>query len=275
MNKALLIGINRYPPPAEKLEGCINDIRDMAELLRSNYGFEETDMGLICDGAATSAAISGALSELMAGVSSGDRVLFYYSGHGTQMLGQNGEVVDAICPVDFDFDVPTLEHAITAKDFARIFAVIPQGVEFNWLSDSCCSGNLTRALLRRGARSKFLRPPPAIQAEIDRRLRAPQPRLSRFENACPLNGGFISACGPTETSWDAVFPTASGDRANGAFTYFALRELKRTPYAVLTTLCLAITEELHRGRTKFKQSPEVKGSSQIISRPFLGGYPGA
>ena len=32
-NKALLVGINKYPDPRNELRGCVNDILDMAHFI--------------------------------------------------------------------------------------------------------------------------------------------------------------------------------------------------------------------------------------------------
>ncbi len=41
--RALLVGINRYPDPADELRGCVNDVVLMRETLERRYGF--TDPG--------------------------------------------------------------------------------------------------------------------------------------------------------------------------------------------------------------------------------------
>ena len=37
MNKALLVGINAYP--GNELEGCVNDVMDMRDFLKSKCGY--------------------------------------------------------------------------------------------------------------------------------------------------------------------------------------------------------------------------------------------
>ena len=37
--KALLVGLNRYPDPENTLRGCINDVRQVGDLLRAHFGF--------------------------------------------------------------------------------------------------------------------------------------------------------------------------------------------------------------------------------------------
>src|SRR5262249_33204890 len=142
MNRALLVGINAYP--GNELHGCVNDVTDMAEFLVGHCGFDEGDIRLLTDSRATTDAIKERLNWLLDGLKAGDRVVFHYSGHGAQfpIRGANGKVTrvdECICPVDFDW---TEEHAIRDKQFGDMFKLIPSGVDFEWVSDSCFSGDL-------------------------------------------------------------------------------------------------------------------------------------
>ncbi len=51
MNKAVLVGINEYP--GCPLEGCVNDVSDMAQFLTSKCGFAPRDIRLVTDAQAT------------------------------------------------------------------------------------------------------------------------------------------------------------------------------------------------------------------------------
>ncbi|HEY5190527.1 MAG TPA: caspase family protein, partial [Candidatus Deferrimicrobium sp.] len=58
MKKALLVGINRYPDPGNELKGCVNDVRQMADTLKSRYGFAgDGNMRILTDARATTKAI--------------------------------------------------------------------------------------------------------------------------------------------------------------------------------------------------------------------------
>jgi hypothetical protein len=238
----------------------------MKDLLLKQYGFNDQEIKVLADAQATKQAIVDGLKWLMDAAGAGNRLLFHYSGHGTQLPIDARTVVDSICPVDFDF---TPKHAVTAKDFASIFSAIPLGTQFNWLSDSCYSGDLTRALLPQGAKARYLPPPPDVQQAIAAALRTENVRMFRFESSSPLHGGFISGCGPNETSADAAFRVFGKIRYNGAFTYFFLQEVKGQTVLALTKLAHVIISDLRRG--EYTQTPHVKGSETIISQPFLGG----
>jgi hypothetical protein len=144
MDKALLVGINRYP--AAPLRGCVNDVTDLAQFLVDSCGFAMGDVRLIADERATKTEITDRLNWLVDGAKPGDRLFFHFSGHGTQMATRDhqGEIDgldEVICPVDFDW---TDDHVIRDKDFRRVFGSIPEGCQFVWVSDSCHSGDLER-----------------------------------------------------------------------------------------------------------------------------------
>src|SRR5438034_24071 len=169
MNRALLVGINAYP--GNELQGCVNDVTDMADFLVSHVGFDESDIRLVTDDRATTQAIVERLNWLTQGVQAGERILFHYSGHGAQfpIRDQNGKVTrvdECICPVDFDWTEP---RAIRDKEFHQLFASVPKGVEFTWVSDSCFSGDLARVFLLSNLKVKVKAMP--MPADIAWRLR--------------------------------------------------------------------------------------------------------
>ena len=125
MDRALLVGINSYP--GAPLAGCVNDVMDMAAFLTAKCGFAADSIRLLTDTRATTAGILERLDWLLDGLTAGDRVMFHYSGHGTQVAlrdasGAVDRMDDAICPVDFDW---TEERMIRGVQFKQLFANIP------------------------------------------------------------------------------------------------------------------------------------------------------
>jgi hypothetical protein len=260
-NRALLVGINAYP--SYPLRGCINDVNDIAKLLVEKCLFHQTEIRFLTEGQATASAIRDTLSSwLVQAASSGDRLLFHFSGHGSILPGQDGKVHNVICPVDFDF---TEEHALSNLDFERIFAPLSEGVEFNWVSDSCHSGNLARRLAPGYMAPRYLPPPPAIMAKIEA-LRAREITTRSLSRAMDhLNGAFISGCQTEETSADAIF----GDRYNGALTYYLLQELE-APAGLEQNLTSIIGNVGGALRSNgYSQHPQLHGSPEICAKPFL------
>jgi metacaspase-1 len=265
VNRALLVGINAYP--GQPLRGCINDVNDLAQLLVDKCNFQQGDIRFLVEAQATAAAIKEALSGwLVQPASSGDRLLFHFSGHGSILPGHDGNVHDVICPVDFDF---TEERALSDLDFENIFVPLPDNVQFNWVSDSCHSGNLAKdfagSLHYRAPR--FLVPPPNIMAQINAlRERQVAPRLlSRAMEH--LKGAFIAGCQTDETSADAIF----GDRYNGALTYYLLQDLKASAglEQKLTVVVKNVSSLL--SANGYSQHPQLRGTPAICEKTFLAG----
>ncbi|MEI6205517.1 MAG: caspase family protein [Desulfuromonadales bacterium] len=274
MDRALLVGINKYP--GCPLYGCVNDITDMAGFLKETCGFQMNNIRLLTDARATKAAIVERLNLLVNGARPGDRLLFHYSGHGAQMSTRNpaaevDKLDEVICPVDFDWSD---ERAIRDKDFYRIFATVPQGVEFIWISDSCHSGDLNRDFpaLKPDHYHKTIMPPEDINWRLQtaRELLAESPgrvRATSLASAVKeLNVALISGCKSNETSADAVF----NNRPNGALTYFLLKELcsahgLKMPLADVVKKVAKAVAGYNR-----TQHPQLEGSGEIAKKPFAG-----
>ncbi len=128
MKKALLVGINRYPDPRNELKGCVNDVRQMAETLKSRYGFPgDGNMRILTDARATTKAILDGLAWLTAEASPGDSLVFHYSGHGSQVPDHHGDETtdrldEILCPYDLDWD-----HPLTDDDLAAACAASRKG----------------------------------------------------------------------------------------------------------------------------------------------------
>ena len=260
-NRALLVGINAYP--SSPLRGCMNDVNDIAGLLVQKCLFQQTEIRFLTEGQATASAIRDTLASwLVQAASSGDRLLFHFSGHGSILPGHDGKVHNVICPADFDF---TEDHALSDLDFEKIFAPLSEGVEFNWVSDSCHSGNLARRLAPGYMAPRYLPPPPAIMAKIEA-LRAREMTTRSLSRAMDhLNGAFISGCQTEETSADAIF----GDRYNGALTYYLLQELE-APAGLEQNLTSIIGNVGGALRSNgYSQHPQLHGSPEICAKPFL------
>jgi len=55
MKKALLVGINNYPGTYCDLMGCINDVKNMQDLLTVIFGFRTEDICILTNRDATGA----------------------------------------------------------------------------------------------------------------------------------------------------------------------------------------------------------------------------
>ena len=86
--KALCVGINNFKNlPSAALQGCANDARDMAALLKELLGFTAADITILTDAQATKANIMKNLSSMVAAAKAGkfNYLVFSLSSHGTQV----------------------------------------------------------------------------------------------------------------------------------------------------------------------------------------------
>jgi hypothetical protein len=263
-DRALLVGINKYP--GAPLNGCINDINDMATYITSVCKFAPTAIKSLKDKAATTAAILSGLQWLVTGAKVGDRLFFHYSGHGAQVptktpAGEVDGLDEVICPVDFDWSDKRL---IRDKQFRALFATIPTGVEFVWLSDSCHSGDLSKGMPKPHVTHRVM-PLPDVSHPVHADLAKAREVLRTKKAAAPaaFNGALISGCKSSQTSEDAYI----NGRYNGACTYYLLQELRKNPKAKLTDVVIRMDAAVKAAG--YDQVPGLEGSATVESRAFL------
>ena len=144
--KALLVGINAYP--TAPLQGCVNDVELMHDLLIQKYDFEPDEVRVLCDDRATTDAIKHRLDWLVTGAKPGDVLVFHFSGHGSQVRdrGPLDELADhkdeILCPYDLDWR----DKVVTDDDLGQFFKRVPNDVTFYVVLDCCHSGTGTRDL---------------------------------------------------------------------------------------------------------------------------------
>lgn len=236
-NKALLVGINTYLNPSNNLRGCINDIVDMENFIASkNKVYPKENIRTLTDSKATKKGILSALNWLILGASAGDQILFQYSGHGAQIPSRNPAIEkdgldEIICPYDFNGE-DAAETAISDKEFAKIFAKIPQGVHFVWISDSCHSEDLSRKheIVESNNYSNYdnsnydfkdTRFRRFNYKDSEQQVEVDAPITSLGAAPIPLHGALLSGCASHQLSADAYI----NNRFNGAFTHYLIKNL--------------------------------------------------
>jgi hypothetical protein len=146
VKRALLIGINRYQA-VTKLQGSLNDIETMRQVLITRWGFSEGNIRLLTDEQATRDGMLAALNQFVHKTGPNDTVYIHYSGHGSQVQDLNGDEQDdhldeTLVPQD---GRTGLVPDITDDELDAIFAQLPTKNAFIVL-DSCHSGTATRSL---------------------------------------------------------------------------------------------------------------------------------
>ena len=106
---ALIIGIDAYPS-LPKLNGAVNDAKDVEGFLKSNLDVPEDRILHLHDAEATREKIINAFEQLSMEnkILMDDPILIYYAGHGTLLTppknweaGGPRRKIQAICPYDY------------------------------------------------------------------------------------------------------------------------------------------------------------------------------
>ena len=145
-HRALLVGINDYPDESNRLEGCVNDVFRMSEVLQE-LGLDPEDIRLCLNERATAKGVLERIAWLLEDARDGDVRVFVYSGHGAQIpqYGSEGEVDHkSECLVTYDFDW-TPAHAIVDDQLVELYSQLPYGAQFVGILDCCHSGGMSRA----------------------------------------------------------------------------------------------------------------------------------
>ncbi len=93
MKKALLIGIN-YKNTKYELEGCINDVLTIGNILENKYQYITEYITDDTNIKPTKENIIHSLKNLFSNTESVDTLLIYFSGHGTSIKDKNSDEID-------------------------------------------------------------------------------------------------------------------------------------------------------------------------------------
>ena len=152
-SKALLIGVGKYDLPNNDLPGIDLDIENMKHVSKI-MGFAPGDVKVLFDEQATYAGVKTALATwLRDGVGPDDRVLIYFSGHGTRVPDPRPNSASGVDDALVLHDVKTarvnghatLANVLLGYEFGQALAAIPSK-HILVLVDACHSGTATRTL---------------------------------------------------------------------------------------------------------------------------------
>jgi metacaspase-1 len=271
--RALLVGINRYPSPFNRLKGCVNDALMMAQMLMDSFGFQAgDDMRMLTDDRATKQAILDRLDWLVADARPGDVLVFHYSGHGAQVPDRtNGNVngVDeCICPVDFSWDDP-LTDAILQDHIGKV----SDGVNLTVILDCCHAAREARDLIGPfPCTPKRILPPPDIRfravadivvdsGKINRSVTMSSYRdlpLQRFGDSIAEGGIVVAGCKADQLSNDAWID----NDYHGALTYSLYQAMKQNGATESYADWVATATRLLKSQYHIQdQDPQLEASS--------------
>ncbi|MCI0436828.1 MAG: caspase family protein, partial [Gemmatimonadetes bacterium] len=236
--RALSIGIDAYEK-IRTLDGCVNDVRLMRQLLVDVFGFDPSNMTLLTNDEATRVNILTALDALVDATQENDIVVIHYAGHGSQMTDLEGDepsgLDSTIMPVNSE-GWSGDNHDITDDEIHLRLLKLAMTTNFITLIFDCChSGTITRDAFGGKARSAPAdRRPPEELRVMRRRLgielmEKSEQRKSGPSGILPLSRQYmlISGCRDEEESFEHRPEELGGETAHGALTWFLTNELRR------------------------------------------------
>lgn len=225
VKKALLVGINYKGTDAE-LRGCINDIRNMQNILINNCEYSQDNIRVLTEEhqiKPTRKNMETHIEWLVSNCIPGDTLVFYYSGHGANVDDRNGDETDkkdeVLVPLDYE------KNGVITDDwlYQNMVCKIPTGVKLWGFTDCCHSGTMVD--LRYNYRSMCTHRKGPVKKGMSYVFRDWTDRFSfSLEKSKDIQGTvcFFSGCQDVQTSADANI----NRQFQGAFTYCLIEFIK-------------------------------------------------
>lgn len=270
---ALLVGIDDYSVPPgtgaaasptrhlKNLTGAVRDVQSMARLLVEIQGFLPEDVRILTNREATHEGILTAIeNDLIGRVRPGDLALFYYSGHGSQVLNsastESDKLDESIVPADVRRGVRDITDKQLRERFLRLLG---RGALLTVVLDSCHSGS--------GARDGLFTA--SVPRGIDPDLRD----LKDGSPAGPLpedRGALVLAASQDfESAWESEDEQG---KTRGAFSLALERALQDRTAGEPASLTFARARARLQSERRL-QEPALSGSPEALNRPLFG-FPG-
>lgn len=284
--KALLVGINKYKY-VRPLNGCVNDVRNMADILTSFYGFSTDEIRTLVDEGATRNNLMNCFDWLLDGAQEGDLMLFHFSGHGSQIQDIDGDEMDdnldeILCLHDMDFRNP--DSYLLDDDFNNVIDRLPKGIFLTVCIDSCHSGTATRdlELLTSGLQlprtemkiqSRFIEPPADVALRSYGKKVGIRRLASRIKEDKKGEGSqgsaaskhiLLAGCMDDQTSADANI----NNNYAGAFTYYLCKTI-RDARGIITYQELVTKVQNSLSFNSYSQIPQMDGNKKLKNMRFL------
>lgn len=231
--KGLLIGINSYPNfgPRCNLDGCINDVSVMGQLLRETFGFSNQGLTTLRDDQATQQGILDAFDSLIQRAEKDDIIVIQFSGHGSQMKADKGikpnGYYQTIVPHDSGRNDKKNLDIVDDLIYLKMLDLTEITPFVTYIFDSCHSGTIVRDVFA----NKQRRVEPDFRSIDDSpgsQLTPAQLSLLKTPLAAsslPVNKRYVLLASSRDE--EVSFEHAAGSTRHGAFTYFLCQELTR------------------------------------------------
>jgi hypothetical protein len=153
-DRALLVGVGDYPTPIPRLPGIDLDIASHTRML-GQLGFAPESIRVISNRDATIERIRREMRNWLAsGSAPEDRIVFYFSGHGSLVEDTRRRVSGVLIPFDTKVTGNGLANILTGEELGSLLSEIHSN-RILVVIDACHSGHLTDASKGVGIVPKF------------------------------------------------------------------------------------------------------------------------
>lgn len=301
--KALLVGVEHHcDDPANHLPGVTEDVRLLSDVLNSKAGFSRENQKILLDRQATKQNVVKNFQDwLINGTKPGDTVLFYFSGHGTQVWDENGhEIQDGkakilICydtrlvgpEVERSFrnrlskanDIKDTVNALLGDELHKLLSQLKDRTVI-FLSDSCHSGTVYKSLGDRNVITKNFRQPVVFKGILENRVsdtvnKSLEPDKPYIDSDLTVHGVRLAAFTACENSQQAEVKPFSTDPAGehsvfSWYLYHALlgkADVKGEGRITFASLAKYLEESIKRDG--FSQVPQAEFQPSGIANEIL------
>lgn len=273
---ALLVGINDYPANVGKLQGCVNDVENFEEFLRSR--FDDPAIVALKDQQATRANIIEQFRAHLGQSGPDDIALFHYAGHGSPATAAaafhefdlSGDDQGLIC---IDSRNGSTSYDLADKELAQLIQeVARRDPHITIILDCCFSGTGTRSIedpANEGVRTSHARPAPRpIESYLEGQYAQAVKAGQRPTIPAPRHM-LLAACDRRQTAKEDL------ETHRGIFTTNLLEVLRRsaTPpsYADLFVQSRAAVRRYISDKGKTPQDPQFEAIGDFDGyTAFLG-----
>lgn len=274
-----MVGINYFNTPTAKLNGPITDVHKMVAFI-SACGFQNAPQSMLIltddqqdpTKQPTKANILAGMQWLVSGAQPGDSLFFHYSGHGSQVLDQNGDEADGKDETILACDFKQTGHIVDDQIFELLVKPLPAGVRLTSVMD-CCHSGTGMDLPYTFAANANQQPQPAFyfrdfkKAHKMRSGMTAQPYISVTQDGTKYSYGdavLFSGCRDDQTAADVSVATSYGTQAGGAMTNAFLAGVAKAPNQSYAQVLFAMRDNLNGGGSKsYSQIPQLSTSRNI------------
>lgn len=260
----LVVGINNFPGSGSDLAGCINDARDISNLLSPNKSSTSTaidklpffhcanSLVTLIDAQAKRTPAIEAVGTLLSKLDDGDWGVLWFSQHGTFV--DETQRHEALVFQDFGLWTDTQIVRLLSKRNPKSFLMIG--------TDACHTGTKPR-----GAsfdKSRFLASTNFPQGERPDQLFGTRGKVERLLPPGALDNVIhFAGCQAHEVCYDTQF----NGRPNGAFTYYLLKAMGQLkPGATFGDLYRKVCMMLPT--KQYPQAPSLNAKPAMIALPI-------